>query len=54
VCPSASPSKKSIGRVKEKVSVILVVGNPGTWDEVCTRLNAVLRGWSGQGDRVKG
>jgi RNA-directed DNA polymerase len=47
VCPGASPSKKSIGRVKAKVSDILVAGNPGTWDEVCDRLNSVLRGWSG-------
>ena len=40
-------SKKSIGRVKEKVSDILVAGNSATWDEVSDRLNAVLRGWSG-------
>ena len=43
----ASPSKKSIGRLKDKVSDILVAGNPGTWDEVSDRLNASLRGWSG-------
>ena len=43
----ASPSKKSIGRLKDKVSDILVAGNPGAWDEVRDRLNAVLRGWSG-------
>jgi RNA-directed DNA polymerase len=46
-CLGASPSKKSIGRAKDKVSDILVAGNPGTWDEVRDRLNAVLRGWSG-------
>jgi RNA-directed DNA polymerase len=47
VCPGASPSKKSVGRVKKKVSAILVAGNPGTWAEVHDQLNAVLRGWSG-------
>ena len=47
VYQGASPSKKSIGRMKDKVSDILVVGNPGTWDEVSDRLNASLRGWSG-------
>lgn len=47
VCPGASPSRKSIGRVKEKVSDILVARNPGTWDEVRDQLNSVLRGWRG-------
>jgi RNA-directed DNA polymerase len=47
VCPGASPSKKSIGRVKNKVSELLVAGNPGAWEEVSGQLNAVLRGWSG-------
>ncbi len=47
VCPGASPSQKSIGRVRKRVSGILVAGNPGTWDEVRDELNAVLRGWSG-------
>jgi RNA-directed DNA polymerase len=45
--PGASPSRKSIGRVKDKVSDLLVAGNPGTWDEVRDQLNAQLRGWSG-------
>ncbi len=43
----ASPSKKSIGCLKDKVSDILVAVNPSTWDDVRDRLNAVLRGWSG-------
>jgi RNA-directed DNA polymerase len=43
----ASPSKKSIGRLKGKVRDILVAVNPGIWDDVRDRLNAVLRGWSG-------
>ena len=47
VYQGASPSKKSIGRLKDKVSDILVAGNPGTWDEVSGQINAVLRGWSG-------
>ena len=47
VYQGASPSKKSIGRLKDKVSDILVAGNPGTWDDVSDQLNAVLRGWSG-------
>ncbi len=45
--PGASPSRKSIGRVKDKVSDLLVAGNPGTWTEVRDQLNALLRGWSG-------
>jgi RNA-directed DNA polymerase len=42
----ASPSKKSVQRVKLKVGELLVPGNKGTWDEVRSRLNRVLRGWS--------
>ena len=45
--PGASPSKKSIGRLKGKVSDTLVPGNPGTWPEVRDQLNAKLRGWAG-------
>jgi RNA-directed DNA polymerase len=45
--PGASPSKKSIGRLRDKVSDTLVPGNPGTWPEVRNQLNAKLRGWSG-------
>jgi RNA-directed DNA polymerase len=47
MCPGASPSKKSIGRVMEKVSGMLVARNPGKWNDVCRQLNALLRGWSG-------
>jgi hypothetical protein len=43
----ASPSKKSVLRLKAKVSDILVPGNVGAWPEVCDRLNCLLRGWSG-------
>jgi RNA-directed DNA polymerase len=42
----ASPSKKSVQRVKAKVSELLVPGNKGAWDEVRARLNRILRGWS--------
>jgi RNA-directed DNA polymerase len=42
----ASPSKKSVQRVKTKVGDLLVPGNKGAWDEVRARLNRILRGWS--------
>jgi RNA-directed DNA polymerase len=42
----ASPSKKSVQRVKGKVGELLVPGNKRPWDEVRTRLNRMLRGWS--------
>jgi RNA-directed DNA polymerase len=43
----ASPSKKSVQRLKDKVSVMLVPGNVGTWPEVCGALNRMIRGWCG-------
>jgi RNA-directed DNA polymerase len=42
----ASPSKKSVQRVKTKVSELLVPGNKGPWLEVRDQLNRLLRGWS--------
>lgn len=42
----ASPSKKAVARIKEKVDQLLVPGNTGTWAEVRDRLNQKLRGWS--------
>ena len=42
----ASPSNKSVLRLKAKVSDILVPGNTGTWPDVRDRLNRLLRGWS--------
>ena len=42
----ASPSKKSVRRLKEKVGEILVPGNQAPWAEVRDRLNSLLRGWS--------
>jgi RNA-directed DNA polymerase len=41
----ASPSKKSVQRVKDKVGEILVPGNQAPWTEVCGQLNGLLRGW---------
>jgi RNA-directed DNA polymerase len=51
----ASPSKKSILRLKAKVSDILVPGNLDAWTDVCAQLNRLLRGWSayfGYGTRL--
>src|SRR5947199_201316 len=42
----ASPSKKSLARVRRKVHDALVPGNLGTWPEVRDQLNRLLRGWS--------
>ena len=42
----ASPSEKSVKRVKTKVSDVLVPGNMQPWTEVCSQLNSLLRGWS--------
>jgi RNA-directed DNA polymerase len=42
----ASPSKKSVGRLKTKISELLVPGNQEPWPEVRNQLNAILRGWS--------
>ena len=42
----ASPAKKAVARIKEKVGALLVPSNVGTWPEVRDRLNRILRGWS--------
>jgi RNA-directed DNA polymerase len=42
----ASPSPKSVLRLKAKVSDLLVPGNQGEWPEVRGRLNRLLRGWA--------
>src|SRR6516225_8427582 len=42
----ASPSKKGVARIKEKVGNFLGGSNPGTGEEVRERLNKILRGWS--------
>src|SRR6188768_3225495 len=38
----ASPSKKSVRRIKTKVGELLTPGNKGAWPEVRTRLNRLL------------
>jgi RNA-directed DNA polymerase len=43
----ASPSTKSVQRLKDKVGEILVPGNMGRWEEVRDTLNRRLRGWGG-------
>lgn len=43
---SASPSRKSVQRLKSKVNELLGAGNKDPWPEVRGRLNSVLRGWS--------
>ena len=51
----ASPSQKSVARLKGKVGALLVPGNKGAWPEVRDRLNSLLRGWSayfGYGTRM--
>jgi RNA-directed DNA polymerase len=42
----ASPSKKAVARIQEKVGNLLIPSNTGTWEEVRDRLNQTLRGWS--------
>jgi RNA-directed DNA polymerase len=42
----ASPSKKSMQRLKMKVGDLLVPGNTAPWREVRDELNRTLRGWS--------
>src|SRR5262244_2082122 len=43
---SASPSKKSVQRLKTNVRELLVPSNTDPWPEVCDDLNRTLRGWS--------
>jgi RNA-directed DNA polymerase len=43
----ASPSRRSVQRVKDKVGELLMPRNSGSWPEVRDQLNRLLRGWSG-------
>ena len=43
----ASPSKKSVQRLKTKIGNLLVPANTDPWTEVLTKLSSVLRGWAG-------
>ena len=42
----ASPSQKSVQRLKTRVAEITVPSNVAPWDDVRTRLNNLLRGWA--------
>ena len=42
----ASPSEKSVKRVKTKIDDVLVPGDVQPWTDVCHQLNGLLRGWS--------
>jgi RNA-directed DNA polymerase len=51
----ASPSKKSVSKLRQKVGDLLVRQNVDPWPEVRDRLNRILRGWSnyfGYGTRL--
>lgn len=41
----ASPSQKSVARLKGKIRAILQPGHTGAWPEMRDRLNALIRGW---------
>jgi RNA-directed DNA polymerase len=43
----ASPSNKSVQRLKDKLGAILAPGNKGPWPEVSGTVNRLLRGWCG-------
>jgi len=42
----ASPSKRSVQRVKDKIGDLLTPGEKGSWPQVSKRLNRLLAGWS--------
>jgi RNA-directed DNA polymerase len=41
-----SPSKKSVTRLKARISAILQRGNSAPWGDICKKLNRVLIGWA--------
>lgn len=42
----ASPSKKSLARLRQKVRDVLVPSHLATWEDVRDQLNSMLQGWS--------
>jgi RNA-directed DNA polymerase len=42
----ASPSKKSVQRVKDKIGDLLMPRNKGSWPQIRGKLNRLLAGWS--------
>ena len=42
----ASPSRKSVQRIKDTVGDLLVPGNKGAWPQVRSQLNSRLTGWA--------
>jgi RNA-directed DNA polymerase len=44
--PGASPSRRSVQRIKEEIGDLLASGNKAPWPHVCKRLNRLLAGWS--------
>jgi RNA-directed DNA polymerase len=46
----ASPSKKSVARLKPRLGAILHRSNKEPWDEIRAKLNRILKGWSGYFD----
>jgi RNA-directed DNA polymerase len=42
---AAWPSKKSLKRLRTSIHDLLRPQETGAWEEVCLRLNAMLRGW---------
>jgi RNA-directed DNA polymerase len=44
--PGASPSRKSVQRIKDKIGDLLASGNKAPWPRVRNRLNRQLAGWS--------
>jgi RNA-directed DNA polymerase len=52
----ASPSSKSVQRMKDAVGPLLTSGNQAPWPDIRDKLNSVLRGWStyfGYGTRLQ-
>src|ERR1039457_3357831 len=43
---AAKPSKKSVGRLRQKVGDLLCPQNTKPWEDVRDQLNRILRGWS--------